>query len=97
MRFEVVITPLAEKDIIESHRYYLSKASVKVADSFSEDINRTFDMLEINPFYQIRTKSYRAIPLKNFPFLIFFEVLETQKIVKILRVFNTSLNPKNWP
>lgn len=61
------------------------------------DIDQTFDSLEINPFCQIRTKSYRAIPLRKFPFLVFFEVFEVKNIVKILRVFNTSLNPELWP
>ena len=97
MPFEIVVTSPAETDIVESYRYYFSEASAKVADSFMEDLNHSFDMLEINPFYQIRTKTYRAIPLKSFPFLIFFEVLEDRKIVKVLRVFNTKLNPKSWP
>lgn len=97
MPFEVVITPSAELDIIEGYKYYSSNISIKVADSFMIDIDQTFDSLEINPFYQIRTKSYRAIPLRKFPFLVFFEVFEVKNIVKILRVFNTSLNPELWP
>jgi hypothetical protein len=61
------------------------------------DIAQAYDALKVNPFYQIRSKHYRALPLKNFPYLLFFEVLEQQHIVKVLALFNTPLDPQKYP
>jgi len=45
----------------------------------------------------VLSKQYKALPLKHFPFLLFFEVLEKQRVVKILALFNTSQNPEKYP
>ena len=95
--YNVIIEQEAQDEIEAAYRFYLETVSLKVADMFYNDIEEAFDALEINPFYQIRTKSYRAIPLKLFPFLIFFDVNELDKSVNILAVFNTHRDSQKWP
>ncbi|MCA0363850.1 MAG: type II toxin-antitoxin system RelE/ParE family toxin [Bacteroidetes bacterium] len=97
MAFEILITPQAEKDILESYSYYLINVSGTVAESFGLEINQAFDVLERNPYFQIRSNRFRGLPLKKFPFIIFFEIEESLMKVKILRVLNTNKNPVNWP
>jgi toxin ParE1/3/4 len=95
--YSVVIEREAQEEFEAAYRYYKENASLNVADTFHEDFEASLDVLEINPFYQVRTKSYRAIPLKKFPYLLFFEIEESDKIVKILALFHTSQNPSKWP
>ena len=97
MLFEVYFTPTAENQILETHKYYTENVSDVIAEKFYLDLQHALDVLEINPFFQIRAKNYRAYPLRKFPFLIFYEVLEEKRAVKVLSVFNTSKNPSNWP
>ncbi|MCP9754548.1 type II toxin-antitoxin system RelE/ParE family toxin [Lacihabitans sp. CCS-44] len=97
MLFEIYFTPTAENHILEAHKYYSENVSDRIAEKFYLDLQNALDIIEINPFFQIRTKNYRAYPLRKFPFLIFYEVLEEKRAVKVLSVFNTSKNPSNWP
>lgn len=97
MDFRLFITPIAQLHIQEAYDYYFDKVSIAIADKFFLDLQQTYKALSINPFYQIRTKSYRAIPLKHFPYLLFFEVQEEKQLVKVLALFHTSQNPTKWP
>ena len=93
-----MVEPDAQTDIDKVFKYYLSVTdNDKVFVSLYDDIERAYDALKLNPFYQVRSKQYKALPLKHFPYLLFFEVLEKQRIVKVLALFNTSQNPEKYP
>ncbi len=96
MNYKIITTPIANEHTTETYFYY-NKISNKVSKSFLKEIKNTYKSLKINPFYQIRTEKYRAIPLSKFPFLIFFEVDETKKTIKVVALFNTHQNPENYP
>ena len=98
MAYKVVVEPDAQADIDKVFKYYLSVTdNDKVFVSLYDDIEQAYDALKLNPFYQVRSKHYKALPLKHFPYLLFFEVLEKQRIVKVLALFNTSQNPEKYP
>ncbi|MBC7555349.1 MAG: type II toxin-antitoxin system RelE/ParE family toxin, partial [Chryseobacterium sp.] len=40
---------------------------------------------------------FRAVPLKKYPFLIFYLVDTEKKIIVISRIFHTSQNPEKYP
>lgn len=96
MRYNVKLVTDAKKDFAEAHRYYL-KISRKTASNFGKDVKAAIGHLEINPFYEIRTENFRAIPLKTFPFLLFFEVNEAAKEVKVVAIFNTNQDTEKYP
>ncbi|MFQ3577210.1 MAG: type II toxin-antitoxin system RelE/ParE family toxin [Cytophagales bacterium] len=96
MTYKILIEPSAQLEIENDYDYYLSVSS-KVADLFYEDLQHSYHALEINPFYQQRTKNYRALPLKTFPYLLFFEVIERLNVVKILSLFNVHQDPTKYP
>jgi toxin ParE1/3/4 len=98
MTYKVVVEPGAQADIDKAFDYYNSVTdNNKVLINFWNDIEQAYGALKINPFYQVRSKNYRALPLKNFPYLLFFEVLEKQRIVKVLALFNTPQDRKKYP
>jgi len=98
MAYKVVIEPDAQTDIDKAFEYYLSITdNAKVITNLYDDIEQAYNALKLNPFYQVRSKQYKALPLKHFPYLLFFEVLEKQRVVKILALFNTSQNPEKYP
>lgn len=71
--------------------------SIKVAQSFKNELGVAYKSLAINPFYELRTQNFRAIPLKKFPYFIFYEVDEQRKEVKIVAIFNTSQSTEKYP
>jgi plasmid stabilization system protein ParE len=97
MAYIIIIEPYAQQDIEQAYDYYLNNVNQHVAELFYQDLQETYSALNINPFYQIRTKNYRALPLKKFPFLIFFQVFEQEQKVKILALFNTHQNTDKYP
>ena len=50
-----------------------------------------------NPFFEIKIKNYRVLPLSKFPYIIIYKILEDTKIVDIVSIFHTSQNPKKYP
>lgn len=97
MDFKTVLTPSAKKDFDQAFAYYFDNVGYTVAQNFLNEVNWAFETLKINPYYQVRKGKYRAFPLSIFPFLIFFELLEERKVVKILSIFHTSQDPKKYP
>lgn len=83
-------------DIQEAIDYYESKQS-GLGEYFYQVIDEHLDTLSKNPFFEIRYKDYRGLPIKKFPFIIFYFIDEKVKTVYIMSVFNTSLNPSKYP
>ncbi|MCD9575765.1 type II toxin-antitoxin system RelE/ParE family toxin [Flavobacterium soyae] len=96
MIFNIVIEPRALADIQEAIDYYESKQS-GLGEYFYQVIDEHLDTLSKNPFFEIRYKDYRGLPIKKFPFIIFYFIDEKVKTVYIMSVFNTSLNPSKYP
>lgn len=97
MAYRILIEPGAQLDIEKAYNYYLENTNPTIAEIFYNDLQETYSALTINPFYQLRTKSYRAIPLKKFPFLMFFIVNEQNLTVKVIALFNTNQDTEKYP
>lgn len=98
MAYNVVVEPEAQQDIDDAIHYY-SKVSddTKMLVNLLTEIENAYSALSLNPFYEKRSKHYRALPLKKYPYLMFFEVLEKHKTVKIIALFNTLQDPNKRP
>lgn len=96
MSFKIVIEPRAIFDIQEAVDYYDFK-QIGLGEYFIQALEEHIEILRKNPFFQIRYKDYYGLPIKKFPFIIFYFTDEEVKIVYVVSVFNTSLNPKKYP
>lgn len=96
MSYNVKLVADAKSDFAEAHSYYL-KISRKIATNFGKEVKYAIEHLAINPFFEIRAQNYRAIPLKKFPYIIFFEVDQAHKDVKVIAIFNTNRNTEKYP
>ena len=97
MKYTLFFDAEAYLEIEQAFNYYYDHVSPTVAKLFHNDLQDAFNALQINPFYQIRTKQYRALPLKKFPYLLFFEVIEAHSKVKIIALFNTNQDTSKQP
>ena len=96
MDFKIIVSKKAQYEIENATEYY-AEINLKLTLKFYSELTATYKKLELNPNYQIRHKNYRAIPLKGFPFLLFYVYDEKSKIIKILSCFHTSKNSKKYP
>lgn len=95
MKYNLIIKEEANQEIIDSYLYYENK-SIGLGEKFLENLEIYFDRIQKYPkHYQIKRKPYREVFVKNFPFLIIYEILEYSIVV--YAVFYTSRNSKNKP
>ncbi|MCE2963853.1 MAG: type II toxin-antitoxin system RelE/ParE family toxin [Chitinophagales bacterium] len=97
MTFEVIFTEIAEQHIAEACEYYDSLPYQNITANFLDDLDTIISQIELNPFFQVWTDEFRATPLQKFPYLVFFELIEEQNVVKIVAIFHTSQNPEKYP
>ena len=95
MKYCLIIKEEANREIIDSYLYYESK-SKGLGEKFLENLEIYFERIQEYPkHYQIKRKPYREVFLKNFPFLIIYEIIENDIVV--YAVFHSSRNPNNKP
>ena len=96
MNYNLVILDQAQEEINNAYEYYL-EISFSVMKSFNNQLEMAYQSLETNPFFQFRYKKLRALPFKTFPYMIFFDINEEEKVVYIYSVFNTNQDPEKYP
>ncbi len=97
MPYNILVTPKASQQMDEALEYYINWANKKVADNLLEEIFNAFKILKISPAFPVKTKNYRVFTLKQYPYILFFQILEETQTVKILALFHTSQNPEKYP
>lgn len=96
MTYNLIIAPDAVRDIEKGFNYY-SQFSKTAIHTFDKELQQVFDILETNPFFQVRYKKLRAVPFRSLPYLVFFELDDEDKTVYIYSVFNTFLDTDKYP
>jgi len=96
MPFTVVIEPRALTDIQKAIDYYDTQLP-GLGERFNAAVGKHIDAIALNPFYQVRYKDYRVLPLTKFPYIIVFYINETEQKVYIISVFNTWQSTEKLP
>lgn len=96
MAFNLKFLPTAENNIEEATDYYANISS-RVFNHFNESLDQTLLRIELNPFFQKKYGNVRSLRVKNFPYIIFYEVDENEEIIYVLSVFCTHQNPEKYP
>ncbi|KNB62011.1 type II toxin-antitoxin system RelE/ParE family toxin [Chryseobacterium sp. Hurlbut01] len=92
MDFSYKFLPTAEKDIEEA---LISRS--KVLKNFNKQLDLAIDRIITNPYFQKRHRNVRVFTVKKFPYIIFCEISEDEKMIYILSVFCTHQNPEKYP
>ena len=95
-RFTVDIEPGAIDDIQNAIDYNNSRKS-GLGKRFYETVDKHFKFLAKNyTLFAIRYDDIRCMPVENFPYLIHYRVLQSQKTVSVKAIFCTHENPDKW-
>jgi toxin ParE1/3/4 len=92
---EFKLNPEAKIDIQNEINYYNDQQK-GLGKKFHFEIKHYFKAIKKNPFYQIRYKNVRCLPLKKFPVMIHFTVDEDIKRITIRAVINTYRDQKEY-
>lgn len=96
MAFTVVIEKRALKDVQKAIDYYDGQL-VGLGKKFNSVLDKHITAIATNPFYQLRYKDYRALPIKKYPYLILFYINETSGTVYITAIFHTKQHTTKLP
>lgn len=91
MSFKILLAEGAIEDMEKAIAWYEKKVN-GLGNYFAKSINSSFELLKINPtIFQIQFDEFRQVPIKHFPFVIIYEIIEDG--VLIHAIFHTSRNP----
>lgn len=95
MDFKLIVEPTAESDISSAIEYYEAQKQGLGKVFFEELIEKVKQIQKFPNSISIRYNHTRVAVLKNFPYLIFYILVDN--VIVILAVKNSSINPINWP
>ncbi|MBW6483704.1 MAG: type II toxin-antitoxin system RelE/ParE family toxin [Vicingaceae bacterium] len=96
MSFIVVVEKRALKDAQKAIDYY-DEQRIGLGEKFNAALDKHILAIANNPFYQLRYKDYRALPIKKFPYLILFYIQEDANTVFVTAIFHTKQNTNKLP
>lgn len=96
MKYDIVFQPRAISEIQKSIDYY-DNQQIGLGESFLLELFEFIESIAINPFYKIHSENIRILPLKKFPFVIFYWLDESENRVYVEAVFHTSQNTEKYP
>lgn len=95
-KFNIDIEPEAIDDIQEAVDYYNIKKK-NLGKQFFTTVDKHFEFLKKNYLsFAIRYDDIRCMPVKKFPYMIHYRVLERQKLISVKAVFCTYDDPEKW-
>ena len=93
MVFNILLSSKATAELEDAIQYY-NQIDKKLGEKFYSEFIENLNYVRINPFlFQIKFDTFREIPLKKFPFVIVYELIDLSIIVNA--VFHTSRNPES--
>ena len=97
MPFTVIVKQEAHQDTVDAYNYYEEKLA-GLGERFLEALQQRYEELSANPaFYSFidedPMKILRDVKLEKFPFVVVYEIIETQ--VLVYAVHNTYKHPRN--
>ena len=91
MAFNILWSKKALLDIEESLEWY-GEINDTLPKRFYNEVLKNVLLLIKNPYlFQIKFDSFRELPLKKFPYVIVYEIIDNKVI--IIAVFHNSKNP----
>ena len=95
MKYTLEIKEEAVQDMQEAYDYY-EERKLGLGERFLDTLETYIERVQKHPLhYQIRRKPYREALIKDFPYLIIYEIEENNIIV--YAIFSTWKNPNKTP
>ena len=95
MRFKSLFDPDSKRDIQAVISWY-NERKKGLGKEFYTFLRTEIERLRQNPYFQVRYDNVRCLPLRKYPFMIHYTIDQTNSIVIVRAVLNTSMNPAKW-
>lgn len=95
MVIKIIFSQNALNQTFEVVAWY-DKQSKGLGKRFFQVLQKGYSTIRKNPYFQIRYKGVRCLPLEKFPYMIHFIVDEEENRILILGIKSTHQDPKTW-
>lgn len=96
MNYKLKILLKAKLDLKEIAVWYDEEIQKGLGRRFLSSVKTEMALVQNNPLiFQTKYDNNKTILVKNFPYLIHYEIITNHIVVKV--VLHTSRNPKNYP
>ena len=95
--YRISNTPRAESELESAINYYQEVANDRVAENFINEFVRILDFIKTFPFQRRYKGDLRGIPMKKYPYIVFYIVDEIEREIIIKGVFNTYQDVSKYP
>src|SRR5690625_2796043 len=97
MTYRVIISGYAKHNIKHGVAYHNNKVAAEAAAEFIQDYELALKKIKQSPHFQVYYKNFRELPLKRYPYIIFYRVDEKNKLILINGVFQANQNTDKRP
>ena len=92
----LIIDSRAIDDIQRAFEYY-NEIYGDLGEKFENAVKASIAQIQQNPFYQVKYKDIRSLPLKKFPYSFHYTIDEKYGEVHVLALIHTASDPdKTW-
>ena len=96
MNLKSVLTEEAQSDIRQSTFWYETQ-SRGLGREFIKSVRLALKSIKNTPEgFALRLGNFRAIPLNKFPYLLYYQLDETNHLIVVFAVLHTHSHPKNF-
>jgi plasmid stabilization system protein ParE len=93
LKFKLVFLEEAQADVRDASKWYEDQ-SPGLGKQFIKAIRAALKSIGTTPFgFSSRSSEFRAIPLKKFPYLLYYLLDETNGLLVVFAVLHTHRNP----
>jgi len=91
---QVVFTPEADNDVVESYRWY-EEREPGLGEEFLRCVEASILAIQRHPhLYPVAVDQFRRALIRRFPYEIFYEAYEN--LLTVYSVFHCSQDPNKW-
>lgn len=94
MTYTLLLSTKANEELENAFDWYYHKSKLSAQHFFDEVFSRIEVIRKYPKRYPKKSKNFREVSLKKFPFSIVYELEEYKKLVFIHAIFHQKRNPK---
>jgi hypothetical protein len=91
MSYTALLDTDAIQDLQDAIDYY-DNQKIGLGEEFDNQFDKVIEVLELNPFFQVRYDNVHCFPMKKFPYMAHYTINKEKQIVMIRAILSTRKN-----
>jgi plasmid stabilization system protein ParE len=94
--YKIKIEPEVIDDLNEASKWYENQ-KIGLGKLFKRQFKSEIEILKVYPeLFENRYRDFRCMELEKYPYMVHYQIIDSQELVIITSIFHTSRNPDLW-